>query len=490
MFKFIRSSQPRPVFIIGSYRSATSALTWALGQHPNIFPLEETHFLYKLAVDLEYQYEIGIRQHQHSFLGLAKLTPQHFREHFGRACDSLVLDARKRIQQNSCDAARADRTRISDNVKLHDRWWHSKRRWIDGTPENSHYVLSLQRIFPEAKFIHILRNPRRVATSLMHFSSMGAHDYPEREAYETWIRLVRSSALSEQALGPTRVMRLLHEDLLASPHDALARCVAFVGEKYHPDCLKPLNEKMNSSRYGDSGDCSIKANIESPSPWISEAFSLYQALLNGKSVVEGGAAAAERELQRSLDDYADSLRPDTNESLALANRALEKERDALWHRLKRYELPMVVVNWGPQDIRAGCGFNVQQDGSSALWISTENAPENTTVYLAGEALLTATQVGGKLVTAIVPAELTAKPCTLELQLRTAWSDECTPPVLVNIVAADWKDHTGDVDEEALGIPAASVLPYAANSNEYAFETVSAELTDQFSPERPPSYITE
>jgi hypothetical protein len=41
---------------------------------------------------------------------------------------------------------------------------------------------------------------------------------------------------------------------------------------------------------------------------------------------------------------------------------------------------------------------------------------------------------------------------------------------VNIVAADWKDHAGGADE-ALGIPAAPVLPYAyaANSSEYAFE---------------------
>lgn len=457
MLKFMRSSQPRPVFIIGSYRSATSALTWALGQHPNIFPLEETHFLYKLAVDLDYQYEIGTRQGEHSFMGLAKLTPRQYREHFGRACHGLVLDARKRIQQNSCDAARADRMRISDNVKLHDHWWHRKRRWIDGTPENSHYVLSLQRLFPEAKFIHILRNPRRVATSLMHFSSMGAHDYPEREAYEAWTRLVRSCALSEQALGPTRVMRLLHDDLLSSPGDALARCLAFAGEKFHRDCLKPLNEKMNSSRHDDTGDCSIEANIQSASPWISEAFSLYRTLLQGQAVVAGGAAGARRELKRSLDDYAASLRPDVNDALSLANQALEKERDALWRRLKRHELPLAVVDWGPQDIRAGCAFNVQHDGSSALWISTKNAPGNTVVYLAGEALLTATHADGRLVTAIVPAELTAAPGMLELQLRTAWSDEVTPPIPVTILAAEREEPAGEGDE-AFGISAAPVLP--------------------------------
>jgi hypothetical protein len=29
----------RPIFVVGMYRSGTSILTWAIGQHPNIFPL-------------------------------------------------------------------------------------------------------------------------------------------------------------------------------------------------------------------------------------------------------------------------------------------------------------------------------------------------------------------------------------------------------------------------------------------------------------------
>lgn len=40
---------PRPIFVIGAYRSGTSVLTWSLGQHPDIWPIEETGWLAMLA---------------------------------------------------------------------------------------------------------------------------------------------------------------------------------------------------------------------------------------------------------------------------------------------------------------------------------------------------------------------------------------------------------------------------------------------------------
>jgi len=36
---------PQPVFVVGMYRSGTSILTWALGQHPNLWALDETGWL-------------------------------------------------------------------------------------------------------------------------------------------------------------------------------------------------------------------------------------------------------------------------------------------------------------------------------------------------------------------------------------------------------------------------------------------------------------
>ncbi|GLQ95671.1 sulfotransferase family protein [Dyella mobilis] len=440
MWKFKRPGDARPVFVIGSYRSATSALTWALGQHPNIFPIEETHFLYKLAVDLEYLYEIGAGQGPRSFLGSADYTRRHFRNHFGNACNALILGSRKRIVERSYAEALKNRQAHSPNIKLHRGWWQPKRRWIDGTPENSHYVLPLLRLFPHARFIHILRNPRSVATSLMHFSTMGAHDYTEKDAYETWSRLAYACALSEQALGATRIMRVLHEELVDAPQSTLARCLQFIGEKYRDDCLKPLKDKINSSRYDSAGDCSIAANIQSDAPWIRSAYELYKRLLEGRGAIDGNAAMARHELWHTTNEYSESLLPATNERLSKANNELERSTLELQCQLKRLSRPLTILDWGPQDIQAGASFNPQEDGSNAVWIKTLNAPWDTEVILDGVVLPTATHADGELVTANVPAFLTAAPRSLELVLRSQFYGEATASIYALILPSPIRDE--------------------------------------------------
>ncbi len=441
VFRSLRFGKPGPIFIIGSYRSATSALTWAMGQHPNVFPLEETHFLYKLSVDLEYLYRIGSAQGEHSLLGLAGYTPREFREHFGQTVHDLVTDAKKRIAKNAVSAARRNASLISDNVKLTRGRFQPKRRWVDGTPENSHYVLPLLRMFPDARFIHVLRNPKRVATSLMNFSTMGATDYAEEEAYRTWYRLVHNSALAEQALGPKTVMRLDHEELVTSPEHALRKCLEFAGERFHPHCLLPLREKLNSSRYDDPGDCSIETNLQSEKPWIREAFELFKRLSQGLPVINGDRSTALRHMKRSMDEYVRGLRPETNERLAAENLALRQDNETLQARLKRLESPMSIVEWGPQEVMAGAPFNPQPNGSNALWIRTRHAAFDTVASLNDVPLATTVHPGGDLVTIEVPPALTAMAGPMALTLRSMTYEESTPPVNFTIHGSDIVDSS-------------------------------------------------
>jgi len=182
-----------------------------------------------------------------------QISAEKLLEEFGKAVDGLMIEGRKTLDGYYAEAMRCDPIAAKRQFRVSRGPSDPKRRWVDGTPEHSLYIWPLLKLFPRAKFIHLIRDVNAVVRSLLLFSSPGTPPLVENEqaAYEYWLRRVRSCLAAERALGSQTVARVRYHDLIAQPQATLERCLDFAGENFCADCLEPLKTKINSSQVPD-----------------------------------------------------------------------------------------------------------------------------------------------------------------------------------------------------------------------------------------------
>lgn len=112
---------------------------------------------------------------------------------------------------------------------------HGKCRWGDKTPI---YVLSipvLAQIFPDARFVHMIRDGRDVALSYLSVPWGPASIW---QAARKWCRHVSAGRRAGKALGSTRYMEVRYEDIVKEPEYALNRVCEFADLPFEPGMLQ------------------------------------------------------------------------------------------------------------------------------------------------------------------------------------------------------------------------------------------------------------
>ena len=101
----------------------------------------------------------------------------------------------------------------------------------------------MNKVFPNAQFIHIVRDGRDVASSVMKMP-WGPQDIIA--AGEWWDSNVRLGRRMGSILGEKRYMEVKYEDLVENPEKELARICDFLGEEFSIEMLNYHQQSKES----------------------------------------------------------------------------------------------------------------------------------------------------------------------------------------------------------------------------------------------------
>jgi hypothetical protein len=231
----------------------------------------------EFAVNVAASYQVGVGRGDRTILSAMDISREEFFANFGRSINDLIL-------RHRADLERKRKTTRSPS--------EPKMRWVDGTPEYSLHICALLKLFPEALFVHVLRDVRDVVRSMLNFHRVAGFQLVrnEKQAYKYWLRTVKACAQAEQAYGPRVVHRLFYTAFIENPEAAVRSLLEFVGEPYCDRCLEPLSKRINSSN--------VPADFVAEDPAtdprvVEEATRLYSELQETSLPTEPFSAAAD-----------------------------------------------------------------------------------------------------------------------------------------------------------------------------------------------------
>jgi hypothetical protein len=219
-----------PVFVIGVDRSGTTLLSMMLGMHSLLWIPYESHF----------HVELYNKYHNDPNIGDFDYNNMILKEIFNQ---KYVLEWHS-VRPDIIDVSKCKSLSCIFN-EFHLSYAHAqgKKLWGDKTPKYIVHLDVINDLFPNARFVHIVRDGRDVARSLVGMW-WGPNDFVS--ALEYWARRVELGTKMLNMLPSERRMQIRYEDLVTSPQKELVRITEFLGIPFESHMLD-YNMKSSSS---------------------------------------------------------------------------------------------------------------------------------------------------------------------------------------------------------------------------------------------------
>lgn len=146
---------------------------------------------------------------------------------------------------------------------------HGKARWGDKRPAYYSFIEELDALFPDAQFIHVVRDGRACVASLKRTPWLDHEPIP---CMATWMMAIDCSRESGAKLGRNRFCEVRYEDLVTDPEKEMRRVCEFLGEAFVPEMCHPekIAEQVNPAHYQQRRQISEGIYTKSMEAWRDE----------------------------------------------------------------------------------------------------------------------------------------------------------------------------------------------------------------------------
>lgn len=215
-----------PFFIVGSARSGTTFLRLTMNAHPEVAVPPESRFITELH---EGRDEVEVND----FL-------ERLAAHKRFAAWELPIDA---VRAELDGFARVPYSEAIDATYSAYAKTQGKSRWGDKTPRYVENIPELAELFPDGRFIHLIRDGRDVALS---YADVPFGPKNVAKAAELWANRVARGIRDGRVLERGRYIEIMYTDLVEDNEGEVKDICAFVGITFDPVMLDTKETKKGA----------------------------------------------------------------------------------------------------------------------------------------------------------------------------------------------------------------------------------------------------
>lgn len=239
-----------PVFIGGCDRSGTTLLGSMLGAHSDCLTIPESQF--KTDIFKSFQGNINLLQ-------AFNLVKNHWRFKIWELNLGSIPMPKESPWNSYSNLLEWIIIKYGESVGK-----TSFNTWIDHTPSNIKNANILLELFPQGKMIHIIRDGRAVALSVMKLE-WGPNTV--LKAAPWWVENVAYGLASESVLEKDKILRVKYEDLITDPEKTLKKVCNFINIEYQSDMIKGNGFKVPRYSHGQHTLVGKKPDAKRMNAW-------------------------------------------------------------------------------------------------------------------------------------------------------------------------------------------------------------------------------